>query len=91
MARIAVPRPSLPAARTGRTYQLWAIAEGKAPVSMGTFNTDVAGRATLVIPVDTGVTALGPVKYCGITEEPAGGSPQPTEAPRLLGSWSHAP
>lgn len=80
----------LPAARSGRTYQLWAIAEGKSPVSMGTFNTDTAGRATLVIPVDDRITALGFVKLCGLTEEPVGGSPQPTEAPRLLGSWSHA-
>jgi anti-sigma-K factor RskA len=78
----------LPAARRGRTYQLWAIAEGKAPVSMGTFNTTEAGRATLVIPVDSGITALGAVKLCAITEEPAGGSPQPTETPRLVGSWS---
>lgn len=79
----------LPAARAGRSYQLWAIAEGKSPVSMGTFNTDAAGRATLAIPVDAGVTALGFIKYCGLTEEPTGGSPQPTEAPRLLGTWSH--
>lgn len=79
----------LPAAPAGRTYQLWAIAKGKAPLSMGTFNTDRAGRATLVIPVDRTITELDFIDFCGLTEEPAGGSPQPTETPRLLGTWRH--
>jgi anti-sigma-K factor RskA len=79
----------LPAAPAGRIYQLWAIAKGQAPISMGTFNTDAAGRATLVLPVDERVTRLGFIDLCGLTEEPMGGSPQPTETPRLLGSWRH--
>ena len=32
---------------------------------------------------------MGFVDNCGLTEEPAGGSPQPTETPRLLGVWVH--
>ena len=79
----------LPAAPRGRTYQLWAVPKGKAPISMGTFNTDAGGRATLVLPVDPTITHLGFIDFCGLTEEPAGGSPQPTETPRLLGSWRH--
>lgn len=79
----------LPAAPAGRTYQLWGIAKGRTPVSMGTFNTDAGGRATLVLPVDPTITQLGFIDFCALTEEPAGGSPQPTETPRLLGSWRH--
>jgi anti-sigma-K factor RskA len=79
----------LPPAPAGRAYQLWAIANGKAPMSMGTFNTDAGGRATLVLPVGQDIAALGFVDNCGLTEEPAGGSAQPTETPRLLGAWLH--
>jgi len=81
---------ALPPAPEGRTYQLWAIADGRAPVSMGTFDTDTTGRATAVLPVDAAVAALGFIKLCGLTEEPEGGSPQPTEAPRLVGAWTHS-
>lgn len=79
----------LPPAPAERTYQLWAIAEGRAPVSMGTFNTGPGGHASTILPVDAAVTALGTIALCGLTEEPLGGSPQPTETPRLLGAWRH--
>ena len=87
--RFIVMAFDLPAARPGRVYQLWAIAKGKAPLSMGTFNTNPFGRAYARIPVDPQITALGFIDNCGLTEEPAGGSPQPTETPRLLGTWRH--
>lgn len=77
----------LPAAPAGRTYQLWAIAKGHTPLSMGTFNTDAQGHAKVVLTVDREIAALGFVDNCGLTEEPSGGSPQPTETPRLLGAW----
>jgi anti-sigma-K factor RskA len=80
----------LPAAPAGRTYQLWAIAKGHAPLSMGTFNTDAEGRARVVLTVDREIAALGFVDNCGLTEEPSGGSPQPTETPRLLGAWTRS-
>jgi anti-sigma-K factor RskA len=78
----------LPAAPAGRTYQLWAIAKGHAPLSMGTFNTDALGRARVVLTVAREIADLGVVDNCGLTEEPTGGSPQPTETPRLLGAWT---
>jgi anti-sigma-K factor RskA len=80
----------LPAAPAGRTYQLWAIAKGHAPLSMGAFNTDAQGRARVVLTVDRQIAALGFVDNCGLTEEPSGGSPQPTETPRLLGAWTRS-
>jgi anti-sigma-K factor RskA len=80
---------NVPPAPAGRTYQLWAIAKNKQPMSMGTFNTDASGRATVIVPVNDVVQDGGTIELCGLTMEPAGGSPQPTEAPRLVGSWRH--
>jgi anti-sigma-K factor RskA len=71
----------LPPAREGRTYQLWGIARGGAPVSLGTFNTLATGEARHVVTAPAGLTiAVG-----AVTEEPAGGSPQPTATPFLVG------
>ncbi|MGQ0767506.1 MAG: anti-sigma factor domain-containing protein, partial [Gemmatimonadota bacterium] len=59
------------------------------PMSMGTFNPDSNGRATLIVPVGQDVLAAGLIDTCAVTLEPAGGSPQPTETPRLIGAWRH--
>ena len=87
--RFVVTAFRLPPAPTGRTYQLWAIAEGHGPVSMGTFNTDASGVATVTLPVGAEIEALGFIKACGITQEPSGGSSAPTETPRFAGEWRH--
>jgi anti-sigma-K factor RskA len=87
--RFVVTAFRLPPAGSGRTYQLWALAAGRAPVSMGTFDTDSSGVATVVLPVSQEVDSLGFIEGCGLTEEPAGGSSAPTEAPRFVGSWRH--
>lgn len=79
---------NIPQAPKGKTYQLWALREGQAPLSMGTFNTDPSGRALAVVPVGS-VGDAGFIDNCGLTLEPEGGSPQPTETPRLIGSWRH--
>lgn len=79
---------NIPQAPKGKTYQLWAIRKGQAPISMGTFNTDPSGRALAVVPVGR-VGDAGFIDNCGLTLEPEGGSPQPTETPRLIGSWRH--
>jgi anti-sigma-K factor RskA len=79
----------LPPAPPGQTYQLWAISTGQAPASMGTFRPDAAGRATVVLPVPEAIARAGFIDDCALTLEPDGGSPQPTETPRLLGSWRH--
>jgi anti-sigma-K factor RskA len=72
----------LPPAREGRTYQLWGIALDGAPVSLGTFNTQPSGEARHVGTAPSGLTiAVG-----AVTEEPAGGSAQPTSAPFLSGA-----
>lgn len=70
-------------APSGRTYQLWAIKKGQAPVSLGTFNTSAGGRGVFALPVPVGLEA----DLSAVTEEPAGGSPQPTQTPFLAGAW----
>ena len=69
-------------AASGRAYQLWLIKDGK-PVASKVFNSDRDGHS-LMWDVDmptntTGITALA------ITEEPSGGSQQPTTKPFMIG------
>lgn len=71
----------LPSAPQGRTYQLWGIPAGQSPVSLGTFNTDSSGSVRASFSVPAGVT----ISVGAVTEEPAGGSPQPTSPPFLVG------
>ena len=73
----------LPPAAAGRTYQLWGIA-GLEAVSFGTFQTEPDGTAIFRNPVPEGIEyELG-----AVTEEPAGGSLQPTSDPFLIGDLS---
>lgn len=81
---LAVTR--LPPAGPGRSYQLWGIEGDRPPVSLGTFATDAEGRASVVLPVPEGVS----FDVSAVTEEPAGGSPQPTTTPFLVGGWGAA-
>ncbi|MCA9739809.1 MAG: anti-sigma factor [Gemmatimonadota bacterium] len=81
---------ALPPAPQGQTYQLWSIAEGEAPVSMGTFDTSEVGVATLLLPAAGDVPSPERALLCALTLEPDGGSPQPTETPRLVGEWRAA-
>jgi anti-sigma-K factor RskA len=70
-------KPSPP----GRTYQLWFIRDGK-PVPSVTFDVAPAGDALLrEVTVPTG----GALSAAAITQEPAGGSQQPTTPILLVG------
>jgi anti-sigma-K factor RskA len=79
--RVVMAVFDLPPAPSGRTYQLWAIATGKAPVSLGVFNTRPDGQFTAAMQVPVGLV----FQLTAVTEEPAGGSPQPTQTPFLIG------
>jgi len=74
----------LPPAPEGRTYQLWGIPAGENPVSLGTFSTNETGEAvvTASLPDDLEMAVSA------VTEEPEGGSPQPTTQPFLVAQWS---
>lgn len=81
--RIVIAANALPPAAQGRTYQLWGIETGRAPVSLGTFNSDPSGRALATLMVPAGLR----VAVTAVTDEPAGGSPQPTTTPFLAATW----
>ncbi len=84
--RVVLVAFDLPPAPSGRTYQLWGIGDAGNPVSLGTFDTDASGRALVGRPVP----ADAEFTVSAVTEEPAGGSPQPTTTPFLVGSWRSA-
>jgi anti-sigma-K factor RskA len=88
-SRFIVTAFELPPAPEGQTYQLWAIADGRAPVSMGTFETNESGDAMAILPVPADIEPLGFIALCALTVEPDGGSPQPTMTPQLVGEWRH--
>ena len=80
---------NLPPAPSGKTYQLWALRKGQAPMSMGTFDPNATGRTMTTLAVSQPITDGGLIDDCALTVEPVGGSSQPTETPRLVGSWRH--
>ena len=80
---IVIAASSLPPAAPGRTYQVWGIATGKPPVSLGTFDTDASGRVIATLPIPAGLV----IAVTAVTDEPAGGSPQPTTTPFLAATW----
>jgi anti-sigma-K factor RskA len=66
----------------GRTYQLWFIRDGK-PVPSVTF--DVAPGGDALVPGVT-VPTGGEISAAAVTQEPAGGSQQPTTPILLVGA-----
>lgn len=72
----------LPVSAPGRTLQLWIIPKQGSPVSVDIFDPTPAGRALLLS--QPGI-ALQDANLLAITDEPAGGSPQPTTTPIWVG------
>ena len=68
---------SLPAAATGKQYQLWAIVGGK-PVDMGMLDEDFSKKIMKMKIADGGAVAFA------ITLEKRGGSPSPTLADMVV-------
>jgi anti-sigma-K factor RskA len=68
----------LPQLDAGRVYQAWSVREGAPPVSLGVLSDDhvIAMEADMA-----GASAFA------ITEEPAGGSAQPTTDPIAVAEW----
>lgn len=69
--------------QSGRTYQLWLVTARAEKISAGTFNTDAQGRAVVQA---TYALAEQDLAAIAITEEPEGGSPQPTGAILVAGA-----
>ncbi|WP_420125435.1 anti-sigma factor [Longimicrobium sp.] len=78
---------NLPAVREGREYQLWLVTTDDRRIPAGTFRPDQGGnavvQATYALPSD----ALAAV---AVTEEPAGGLPQPSGAIIVAGAAAEA-
>jgi len=70
---------NLPPPPAGKTYQLWLIT-GTQKISAGTFGEGAASAGQIRVPADAGT-----VIAAAITDEPEGGSPQPTGSILLLG------
>ncbi len=75
---------NLPAPSVGRQYQLWVIPKGSnTPVSAGMLDLE-GGGLTMTLVDSTTAAGVGTV---AVTMEPAGGVPQPTTDPVLVGTW----
>lgn len=66
----------------GKTYELWFITADQAKVPAGTFDVNAAGEGVLIVPVPA---AIGTIALAAVTDEPAGGVPQPTGSIQLAG------
>jgi anti-sigma-K factor RskA len=74
---------NLPAPSVGRQYQLWVIPQGSQPVSAGMLDLEGGGLTMALVDAST-ASRVGTV---AVTMEPAGGVPQPTSDPVLVGTW----
>jgi anti-sigma-K factor RskA len=66
----------------GKTYELWFITADQRKVRAGTFDVDESGEGALSVRVPPG---LGTIALAAVTDEPAGGTDQPTGSIHLLG------
>ena len=80
VAGLKIPEPA-----PGRALQLWLIpkAPGSKPLSAGLMQMRPDGSCIRLVPEPP--ISLAETQMIAITEEPAGGSPQPTSAPRWVG------
>jgi len=82
---LVVTGQKIPPPPGDRVLQLWLIpkAPGGKPLPSQTIRPDANGNFVLLVPNPPGV--VNETKALAVTEEPAGGSPQPTTTPRWVG------
>jgi len=78
VAITAEQMPSMPAART---LQLWFLSKAGKPMSIAIFHPDPQGQIAVIAPVNM---PRNEIAALAVTEEPAGGSPQPTSNPAWM-------
>jgi anti-sigma-K factor RskA len=78
---------NLPAVAEGREYQLWLITTDNVRIPAGTFRPDAGGGAVVQATYALAADSLGAV---AVTEEPAGGLPQPSGAIIVAGVAAEA-
>jgi anti-sigma-K factor RskA len=74
---VAITADQMPSMPSARTLQLWFVPKTGKPLSVAIFHPDSSGEIALVAPV---TMPLNEIAALAVTEEPAGGSPQPTSA-----------
>jgi anti-sigma-K factor RskA len=74
---VALTADQMPAVPAARTLQLWSVPKNGKPMSVAIFNPDSQGQIAIVAPVNM---PMNEIAMLAVTEEPAGGSPQPTTA-----------
>lgn len=74
---------NLPAPEPGHTYQLWMITRDQTKLSAGTFVPTANGSAIVRTTYPLASDSLAAI---AVTNEPVGGSAQPTTAPFLVGA-----
>ena len=73
---VLIAGTQVPAPVGDRTFQLWVVPKSGDPISAGIFRPDAAGK---VLAVSTVVIELEGTAALAISEEPAGGLPQPSK------------
>jgi anti-sigma-K factor RskA len=79
---LLVMSAGMPQMPSSMTLQLWMVPKKGAPMSVGIFRPDAAGHVMLVAATQAPITEIAAL---AISEEPAGGSAQPTSAPVWVG------
>ena len=72
---VAITADQMPSIPPARTLQLWFVPKSGKPMSVAIFHPDAAGQIALVAPVHM---PRNEIAALAVTDEPAGGSPQPT-------------
>jgi hypothetical protein len=72
---VAITADRMPSIAPARTLQLWFVPKIGKPTSIAIFRPDSQGQIALVAPINMSVNEIAAL---AVTEEPAGGSLQPT-------------
>jgi anti-sigma-K factor RskA len=72
---VAITADQMPSMPSARTLQLWYVPKTGKPVSAAIFHPDSLGQIAFVAPV---TLPRNEIAALAVTDEPAGGSPQPT-------------
>jgi anti-sigma-K factor RskA len=78
---VAITADQMPSMPSARTLQLWSVPKNGKPVSIAIFHPDPQGQIEIVAPV---TMPMNEIAALAVTEEPAGGSPQPTSNPAWM-------
>ena len=78
---VAITAEQMPAMPAARTLQLWSLSKTGKPMSVAIFHPDSQGQIAVIAPMNM---PRNEIAALAVTEEPAGGSPQPTSNPAWM-------